>query len=189
MTSKYYRNGNSIIATIGNLDLPEITAEEYEAEMAVANKRMAVQVKIAEAHRPFTAEEVTAKLITAQINTLPVDDNTALRMREFYPEWTVGESYSVGFKVQYADRLWKCITAHTAIDTWQPSTATASIWTEICETHSGTEDDPIPYNGNMALESGKYYVQDYVIYLCNRNTVNPVYNALADLIGLYVIAI
>ena len=38
----------------------------------------------------------------------------------------------------------------------------------------------------MALESGKYYIQDYVIYLCNRGTINPVYNPLADLVGLYV---
>lgn len=50
----------------------------------------------------------------------------------------------------------------------------------------GTLDDPIPYSGNMALESGKYYIQDGVAYRCTRDTVNPVYNALADLIGLYV---
>lgn len=50
----------------------------------------------------------------------------------------------------------------------------------------GTLADPIPYSGNMALESGKYYIQDYVIYLCNRDTINPVYNPLAELVGLYV---
>ena len=38
----------------------------------------------------------------------------------------------------------------------------------------------------MALENGKYYVQDGVTDLCNRDTVNPVYNALADLVGQYV---
>lgn len=162
---------------------------EFTAEEIVATKRDAIQHTIQERTRPLTAEEVTAKLITAQINTLTVDDNTALRMREFYPAWTVGDEYAVGFKVQYEGRLWKCLTEHTAIDTWQPSTATASVWTEICETHSGTEDDPIPYNGNMALESGKYYVQDWVIYLCNRDSEIPVYHALADLVGSYVVAI
>ena len=49
-----------------------------------------------------------------------------------------------------------------------------------------TPTDPIPYSGNMALESGKYYIQDYTIYLCTRDTGNPVYNPLADLVGLYV---
>lgn len=54
------------------------------------------------------------------------------------------------------------------------------------QAHDGTKYDPIPYDGNMALESGKYYVQDGVTYLCNRDTGNPVYNALADLVGIYV---
>jgi hypothetical protein len=47
-------------------------------------------------------------------------------------------------------------------------------------------EDPIPYNGNMRLENGKYYIQDNVIYLCTRDTVNPVYNPLAELVGVYV---
>jgi hypothetical protein len=38
----------------------------------------------------------------------------------------------------------------------------------------------------MALENGKHYIQGGVIYLCNRDTVNPVYNPLAELVGLYV---
>ena len=38
----------------------------------------------------------------------------------------------------------------------------------------------------MALENGKYYSQDGVTYLCNRDTVNPVYNPLRELVGLYV---
>ena len=63
---------------------------------------------------------------------------------------------------------------------------TPALWTEICESHAGTEDDPIPYSGNMALEYGKYYIQDGAVYRCTRDTINPVYNALADLVGLYV---
>lgn len=168
-----YKNGKAVVS--------ELTP----AELA-AMKREAVQQTMQERTRPLTAEEVTTMLVTAQINTLTVDDNTALRMREFYPEWAVGCEYTVGFKVQYGGKLWRCLSAHTAIDTWQPSTATASLWEEINETHSGTEDDPIPYNGNMVLESGKYYVQDYIIYRCIRDSVNPVYNALADLVGVYV---
>ena len=62
----------------------------------------------------------------------------------------------------------------------------AALYTVIDVTHSGTQDDPIPYNGNMALQSGKYYTQNNILYLCNRDTVNPVYNALAELVGIYV---
>lgn len=69
---------------------------------------------------------------------------------------------------------------------WEPSTATASLWAEVCESHDGTLDDPIPYSGNMALENGKYYIQDYAIYRCSRDTGIPVYNRLAELVGIYV---
>ena len=135
--------------------------------------------------RPLTAEEVTAMLIRQQINSLTVDDNTALRMAEFYPEWAAGVDYATGYKVQHSGRLWRCVQAHASQTGWEPENA-AALWTEICETHAGTLTDPIPYNGNMALESGKYYSQNGAVYLCTRDTVNPVYNALADLVGLYV---
>ena len=134
---------------------------------------------------PLTAEEVTRLLITQQINTLEVDDNTALRMVEFYPEWAADMAYTVGYKVRRNGKLWRVVQAHTAQIGWEPENA-ASLWEQINETHAGTEDDPIPYDGNMALESGKYYIQDYTIYLCTRDTGNPVYNPLAELVGLYV---
>ena len=130
-------------------------------------------------------EGVTILLIKEQINTMTVDDNTALRMVEFYPEWATDTAYTAGYKVQYGGKLWRCVQAHTSQVGWEPENA-ASIWEQINETHAGTIDDPIPYSGNMALESGKYYIQDYVIYRCTRDTINPVYNALADLVGLYV---
>lgn len=160
----------------------DATAEEIaEREAAQA------AFEAAERSRPLSAEEVTTLLIRQQINTLSVDDNTALRMIEFYPDWAAGVDYPVGYKVQHGGKLWRCKDpGHTSQAGWEPSTATASLWEEICETHDGTLADPIPYDGNMALESGKYYIQDYVIYQCTRDTVNPVYNPLAELVGIYV---
>ena len=143
------------------------------------------QAKIFEKSRPFTAEEVSRMVITNTINTLTVDDNTALRMMDFYPEWTANTAYSVGFKVQRNGKLWRVVQAHTSQVGWEPENA-ASLWEQINETHIGTMDDPIPYDGNMALTAGLYYVQNYVIYLCTRDTGNPVYNPLAELVGLYV---
>ena len=139
----------------------------------------------AERTRPLTAEEVTAMLIRQQINILNVDDNTALRMTTFYPEWAANAEYTIGYKVQRGGKLWRCLQAHTSQIGWEPENA-ASLWTEICESHAGTLEDPIPYSGNMALESGKYYSQNSKIYRCTRDTVNPVYNALSELVGLYV---
>ena len=160
--------------------ISDMTTEEIAAQEARQKT-----FEAAERTRPLTMEEVSCLLIAQQINTLSVDDNTALRMLEFYPEWSEGTDYTVGYKVQYGGRLWRCIQAHTSQAGWEPENAPA-LWTEICETHAGTLDDPIPYSGNMALESGMYYIQDYAIYRCTRDTVNPVYNPLAELVGLYV---
>lgn len=135
--------------------------------------------------RPMSQSAVNKMLISQQINTLEVDDNTAIRMRSFYPEWAENTAYAVGYKVQYNGKLWRVVQAHTAQIGWEPVNV-HSLWTEVCETHSGTLEDPIPYDGNMALENGKHYSQYSTIYLCNRDTLNPVYNKLADLVGLYV---
>ena len=134
---------------------------------------------------PLTESEVSRMLIAQQINTLTVDDNTALRMVAFYPEWADNAEYTIGYKAQRNGKLWRCRQAHTSQVGWEPENA-ASLWTEICESHAGTLDDPIPYSGNMALESGKYYMQDGKVYRCTRDTGNPVYNALSELVGLYV---
>lgn len=114
-----------------------------------------------------------------------LDDKTALTVVCLHPEWTTGMAYEVGFKVQRNNKLWRVVQAHTSQDGWQPENA-PSLWEQINETHSGELHDPIPYDGNMALENGKYYIQYNVIYLCIRDTGNPVYNPLAELVGLYV---
>ena len=153
-----------------------------DTEMVISLRRRMV---IEEKYRPLTESEVSRMLIAQQINTLTVDDNTALRMVEFYPEWAENAEYTAEYKVQRNGKLWRCIQAHTSQAGWEPENA-ASLWTEICESHAGTLDDPIPYSGNMALESGKYYMQDGKVYRCTRDTGNPVYNALSELVGLYV---
>lgn len=114
-----------------------------------------------------------------------LDDRTALSAVALYPAWAAGVYYSTGYKVQRGGALYKVLQAHTSQDGWEPENA-PSLWTEICESHAGTLTDPIPYSGNMALEEGKYYSQNGAVYLCTRDTVNPVYSDLADLVGLYV---
>ena len=167
----------------GKISARKETSAEIAAIAAMQAEQAAYEAY--ERTRPLTTEEVTSMLIRQQINTLTVDDNTALRMVNFYPEWSAGQAYTAGYKAHRGGKLWRCLQAHTAQTGWEPENA-ASLWTEICESHDGTKYDPIPYNGNMALQSGKYYTQNNILYLCNRDTVNPVYNALAELVGLYV---
>lgn len=158
----------------------DMTAEE-ESQYNEMAARTAAEAK----HRPISENEVTLMLITAQINTLSVDDATAVRMTAFYPEWEKDKQYTVGYKVQYLGKLYKVVQAHTSQETWTPD-ITASLYERIDEVHDGTKYDAIPYEGNMALVSGKYYIEDNVTYLCNRDTGNPVYNKLSELVGIYV---
>ena len=158
----------------------EITAMQAETARYEAQER----------HRPLTVDEVSRILIAQQINSLTVDDQTAVRMTEFYPEWkdlidkTVDKSE---YKFQHNGKLYKTIPAtHTFQSDWVPGVGTESIYTRIDEEHAGTLADPIPYDGNMALTAGLYYIQNGVTYMCNRDTINPVYNALVDLVGVYV---
>ena len=159
------------------------------AELAAVKAEQA-KAALMERTRPLTAEEVSAMLIKQQINTLGVDDNTALRMVEFYPAWNglIGQTVDkAGFRFTYGGKLYKTIPAnHTFQANWVPGVGTESLYTRIDETHDGTQYDSIPYDGNMELTAGLYYIQDGVTYLCTRDTVNPVYNALSELVGIYV---
>ena len=158
----------------------ELTQEEIAKIESDVAEQMA-----AEPARQMTIEEVVRLTISKTINAIDIADDTALRMVEFYPEWASGVAYTAGYRIQRSGKLWRCLQAHTAQTGWEPENA-ASLWTEICESHDGTKYDPIPYDGNMVLESGKYYTQSGMTYLCSRDTVNPVYNAMSELVGLYV---
>lgn len=164
-----------------NGEITEMTAEEIAAMQDAATR-----AESEEKHRPLSLGEVQEMMVRAQINTLAVDDATALRMVAYYPDWEAGTAYAAGDRVVYNGDLYKVLQAHTAQSTWQPGDGTESLYTRIDEQNDGTKYDPIPYSGNMALEAGKYYIQSGKTYLCNRDTGNPVYNALADLVGIYV---
>ena len=114
-------------------------------------------------------------------------DKQAAKSPRLYPTWTAGLAVKAGDRLYYpsTDRLYKVLSDHTTQADWTPD-AVPALYTVIDVAHSGTQDDPIPYDGNMALTAGLYYAQGGVTYLCNRSTGQPVYNALSELVGLYV---
>ena len=122
-----------------------------------------------------------------------ISDNEALEAVKLYPDWEslceIGtvEYDKTGFKFRYGDKLFSCVNPNPTFQSdWIPGVDTASLYVEVCEEHRGTINDPIPYDGNMILVNGLYYIQDGITYLCNRDTGVAVYNALSDLVGLYV---
>ena len=162
----------------------DMTAEEMVQAKAEQRK-----LELAEKSRPLTEAEVNRMLMAKQINTLEVDGNTALRMKEFYPTFDsiVGQTVGKGFRFTHGGKLWQVIQPEYTIQShYAPGVGTESLYAEVCESHEGTEDDPIPYEGNMALEEGKCYVQEYEVFRCVRDTGNPVYHPLQELVGVYV---
>lgn len=167
---------------------------EYEEYLAFASsvKSMVKEDLEIDPGTPKTASAPRmadiAKLLMLTVNTMSLTDNDALSVKSVYPEWEtlIGKEVKQGDKMQCDGRLWKVLQQHTVQEQWRPGTGTESLYTEIVETASGTADDPIPYNNNMELEQGKYYIQDGITYLCTRNTEIPVYQPLADLVGIYV---
>lgn len=160
----------------------EMTTEEIAALESEQRK-----AEIAERTRPLTEAEVSRMIIAEQINTLTVDDNTALRMREYYPDFDalVKRKFvakDAEYKFRYGDTLYKTAQPNIAfVAHYTPGVGTESMYTRIDETHDGTLDDPTPYSGNMELEQGKYYMQDGVIYFCKYGSGIPVHEHLSAL--------
>lgn len=157
----------------------ELTAEEIAA-MRREQERAAVE----ERKRPLSEGEVLSMLLRQSVNTITVDDQTALRMADYYPAFAAGMAVTVGDRLTYGGKLYRVIYEHTTQGTWTPDTS-PSLFVRIDEEHDGSEFDPIPYDGNMVLENGKYYTQDGVTYVCTRDTVTAVYHALGELVGMY----
>lgn len=184
-----YANGGKDVEWV--VDTPGVAAKEAWDEWEdilryIPYTETELKLREYEKNRqPLSELEVLKILLVEQVNTLTVDDKTALRMQRFYPEWAAGVEYPAKFKVQSKGKLFRVVQAHTSQNGWEPENVPA-LFEQINEVHSGTADDPIPYEGNMALVKGLHYYQAGKIFLCNRDTINAVYHALAELVGLYV---
>ena len=139
---------------------------DMTADEIAAMKTARAAFEAYERTRQLTAEEVTALLIKQQINTLEVDDNTALRMVDFYPEWASGVAYTTGYKVQRSGKLWRCLQDHTSQDGWEPESA-PSLWAKVLipdETVVPEWEQPDstnPYSaGDKVMHNGKTWVSD-----------------------------
>lgn len=119
-------------------------------------------------------------MIEASIDNYSDNEAAHDSNRKLHSKWKPHADYTVGKRVQYDDRLYRCRQGHTSQEGWEPNNA-PSLWEVINEIYDGTKRDPIPYDGNMSLEKGKYYAQSGKTYLCIRSTGIPVYHSLAEL--------
>ena len=69
-------------------------------------------------------------LIEKAAESLPDDD--ALEAVELFPAWATGVSYTADERVNYADKLYRCVQSHTSQADWTPD-ATPALWTEVAK--------------------------------------------------------
>lgn len=180
-----YQLGNSI---------PEETLtayQEYVAKVEELRTQVKKDFNISDTKiisMPSTAQLNT--LATMLVNTVDLTNAQALSVKSIFPTWEdyIGKEVKANFKLQYNNKLFKVVKDHTVQKQYPPSIDTASLYTEITETQSGTKDDPIDYpsDGNMVIYKGKYYKEDGVLYECIRDSGQPLYTKLANMIGNYV---
>ena len=121
-----------------------------------------------------------------------LEDAVALTAVELFPKWDNlvkdGTKVKKGFRFQYGGKLWRTEQPeYTFVAHYVPGEqGTESLFSKVDETHAGTYDDPIPYDGNMEIFEGLYYEQNGVKYLCIRDSGIPLYNDLASLVDIYV---
>lgn len=178
-----------VLCKIVHLPLSESIGDWEEISEDRANEiRQAKKAASGQAELQMQQFSQQMKLASMAINTMSLTDEQALEVKDLYPQWEdlIGQELAVGFKFQYAGQLYKVLQAHTAQSDWVPGTDTAALYALVGQDatepeHSGTLEDPIPYEQMMLIEKDKYYVQDGQLYLGLMDAPNGYPNDLKDL--------
>ena len=105
------------------------------------------------------SQMIQAAMLVAQMQAQTFDDERAQAVKILYPQWqdVIGQTVEKkGYKFVYEDVLYKTIQDNLLIqEQYIPGDGTESMYVVIDETHAGTQENPIPYAGNMELEKGK----------------------------------
>lgn len=117
------------------------------------------------------AKELRA-IIEAAILELNQDDATALGNIELYAMWQSGKAYTVGERIQYGDKLYKCVQAHTSQDDWTPD-VTPALWVIVSveewpEFIHPTGAHDVYNKGDKVTYNGKHYIS-----LIDANAYSP----------------
>ena len=132
-----------------------------------------------------------------------LEDAVALTAVELFPKWKElcdkevedengvvrkGVKVFKGFRFQHDGKLYRTEQPeYIFVAHYVPGSAgTESLFSNVDNSHAGTKEDPIPYETNMEIFKGKYYSQHGVIYLCTRDSGQPLHHDLSALVGLYV---
>lgn len=119
------------------------------------------------------ARQLRAMIVKASAS-LPDED--ALNGIELFPAWAADTVYTVGERIRYGGRLYRCVQAHTSQSDWTPD-QTPALWTEVAA-HGEIPVWKQPTGAQDAYQTGDkvYYPdKDGSIYesLIDNNTWSP----------------
>jgi len=135
-----------------------------------------------------SADDIVSQLKElAQAQVAELTDDEAKKVPALFPLWETEKAYAVGDRVWYQASLYKCVQAHTSQSTWNPKD-TPALWANVSEESQeadGSREHPFEWQSGMTSYNGKYYTENGILYLCIRDSGNPLYFPIASLIGTY----
>lgn len=157
-------------------ELQKPTADELEAQAAIE----AAAEAAAESAAILTAK-MQRQLVQAEDFT-PAEFATLARAGLF-PVWTVGEKYTQGNRIVYADIVYEVQQAVTALEHQPPGSAgMLAIYRPISadpdtgDTPDGSRDNPYSFISGMDVSTGKYYTFEGKLYLAKADMKPCVWN-------------
>lgn len=111
-------------------------------------------------------EKMSADLTDADAYTAP----------QLFPQWGL-KQYATGDRVQYQERLYKCLQSHTAQSDWTPDTA-VSLWVEVSDPSVEFPDWKQPTGAQDAYAKGdkvSYQGKHYISTVDNNVWMPTVY--------------
>lgn len=138
---------------------------------------------------PDTRAAVEDYVVRTMNARTDMDDDEAIANSVLVYDWAhyLDGSLKKGQVVSYGGSLYRVQQEVPVVLADQyPSINTAALYESINVIHEGTVEDPIPYVPPMEIFQGKYYSQDMVMYVCSRDSGQPLTHSLAELVGTYV---
>lgn len=176
---------NTALRTVNEL---KRSADDLTQQIQDATKAANDAAKAANNAVKLTEDSVTVSRLYAQT----LDDDVAVDVKDIYKTWDelVKKNFTAeqaGYKFTHETKLYKTAKANVPFQAqWVPGPGTESLYTLINEKNAGTKTDPIPFEGNMILEKGKFYIEEGIVYECIRDSGIAIHNKLKDLVGNYV---
>lgn len=143
----------------------------------------------------ITDQTTYAMKMFVKTNTT-ISNSDALKMPDMFPtfEELCADKKEVekGIVLSYGlipdtdkKQLWRTEQKTLPQSIYPPGEGTESLYSKIDLEHSGTQEDPIPWQKNMQCYEGKYYTENGQLYKCIRDSGIPLYYNISDLIGNY----